>query len=89
MVCSDPWLQQNLILQAPLQVPSAAFLCCQPAGFQSNTDLPLGPLDAQAPNQVGNLNLPFLPLFLGLQFDSHHVAATHSGKETHSIGQCR
>lgn len=57
MVCSDPWFQQNSILQAPLQVPSVTFLCCQPAGFQSNTDLPLGPLDVQAPNQVGNLNL--------------------------------
>lgn len=57
MVCSDPWFEQNSILQAPLQVPYATFLCCQPAGFQSNTDLPLGPLDAQAPNQMGNLNL--------------------------------
>lgn len=55
MMCSNPWFQQNSILQAPLQVPSAAFLCSQPTGFQSYTDLPLGPLHLQTPNQMGKL----------------------------------
>ena len=55
MICSNPWFQQNSILQAPLQVPSAAFLCSQPTGFQSYTDLPVGPLHLQTPNQMGKL----------------------------------
>lgn len=62
MVGSNPWFQQNSILEAPAgclplpsQAPSPAFLCSQPTGVQSFIDLPLGPLHAGTPNLMGNL----------------------------------
>lgn len=61
MVCLPHWLQLNWILQAPVGclAPSpATSICClslPSAHWVPDTDLPLGSLHVQTPNQMGEL----------------------------------